>query len=1365
MSSVISSLTCAFKQSPLHVNARMMIIAIVTLIGISLPTQAIQAAPLHQVPDVDGPAVPGQVTNRYLAGKIGEYGDLTMPDHHAAQDGKALRAAASAAPSVVASDEFVGTNLTTDRWSLVNPLNDGWITVRDGQLTLALPRGASHDPWQANRALRVMQAVSNGAVDLEVKFASVPTTAYQMQGIVLEQDAYNGLRFEVQHDGLALQVVAIATIDGVSVVKAVTAIDVPAATWLRVNRQADSWQLTYSADGTTWTEVATFDLPLVLTAVGPYVANHAEEDAAPAFTAQVEYFRNAELAIAAVASAQSDTQAPLLHGVQAFAEGQGLTIRWHTDEQSSNVVEFGPTAAYGQSVTATGDGYSHQVTIPGLTAGQTYHYRIVATDSAANRTTGSAETVLFTPNDDVGPTINVWYGDQQSFGLKGRPQAWLNVLGNVSDPDGVVAMRYTLNNATTSTRLSMGPDNRRLANAGDFTVDIATERLQVGNNTVLLTARDGLNNTSMYTVTVNYQPTVTNLPYTINWNTITNDAQIQSVAHSIDGKWRLENNKVRTAEPGYDRMIGFGDISWNDYEVLAPITIHAIPPQKNGIGMIFRWNGHTNYPVYCSQPKCGWLPLGVIAWWYDGDLELYVNGNTILASAPFALEVGKTYLLKARVETNPTGGVYSLKMWEESQPEPSNWTITGQSTLQQPQRGAPSFVVHRADVSLGNVTVTPVGLSSPLQNFPPKANADSAIVAPTRNIYIDVLKNDTDAGGLLDPSSVRIEQQPQHGTATVNTLTGQITYQHNGSAATADSFTYTVRDDGFGQGNGTRSAAANVAIEISASAPSVVLSDDFDRCLLNQAWEFVNPLGAGSYEVVGVGTGNALAKLTVPAGTTHNAWGVDQPNEAVRLMQPVQNSDFEIEVSFDTEPTGNTNDQGLLVEQDASNFIRFDVFHNGTSLRAFTGTTLNGNNLQIKSAPITPGMGLKLLLKRVANTWTMSNWDGTQWVQFSTFEQALTVTKVGVYAANAGGAAYSTGVDYLFDTTAPTNPEDSSQPNTLTITPSDNGSVSLNPAQAVYACNTTVELTAQPAAGFKFARWSGALSGSVNPNNLLIEGPATVTATFVLEDTDITPPVITLNGANPLVLVVGATYTDPGATATDDVDGDLTAQIVVGGDTVSTAAPASFTVTYSVTDASGNPAQATRIVNIVPDGDTTPPVITLLGANPFRVEAGTPWTDPGATAQDNLDGNLTSQIVIAVLGGGTVNTAKPAVFTITYDVMDSSGNEAAQVRRVVNVVDSVVPVITLNGASTLQLAIGATFTDPGATATDAIDGNITSRIVVGGAAVDTSKAGSYVITYNVTDLSGNRAVQVTRTVTVTGGGPTSFKVFMPLVSK
>ena len=166
---------------------------------------------------------------------------------------------------------------------------------------------------------------------------------------------------------------------------------------------------------------------------------------------------------------------------------------------------------------------------------------------------------------------------------------------------------------------------------------------------------------------------------------------------------------------------------------------------------------------------------------------------------------------------------------------------------------------------------------------------------------------------------------------------------------------------------------------------------------------------------------------------------------------------------------------------------------------------------------------------------------------------------------------------------------------------------------------------------------------------------------------DTTPPVITLLGSNPVTVQVGSTYTDAGATATDNVDGILTPSITESN-SVNTTVAGTYTVTYNVSDKAGNAAtQVTRTVNVVNNTplDTTPPVITLLGSNPVTVQVGSTYTDAGATATDNVDGVLTSKIVTV----NPVNTGVVGTYTVTYNVKDASGNASTQVTRIVNVVN------------------------------------------------------------------------------------------------
>ncbi len=165
-------------------------------------------------------------------------------------------------------------------------------------------------------------------------------------------------------------------------------------------------------------------------------------------------------------------------------------------------------------------------------------------------------------------------------------------------------------------------------------------------------------------------------------------------------------------------------------------------------------------------------------------------------------------------------------------------------------------------------------------------------------------------------------------------------------------------------------------------------------------------------------------------------------------------------------------------------------------------------------------------------------------------------------------------------------------------------------------------------------------------------------------------------------------------------------------------------------------------------GDTIAPIIILTGANPQTITQGQAYTELGATASDNVDGNLTSSIVI---DSSAVNTAVVGTYSVTYNVSDSAGNAATQVSRTVNVVsapDTTAPIITLTGANPQTITQGQAYTELGATASDNVDGNLTSSIVIDSSAVNTAVVGTYSVTYNVSDSAGNAATQVSRTVNV-----------------
>jgi surface protein len=167
--------------------------------------------------------------------------------------------------------------------------------------------------------------------------------------------------------------------------------------------------------------------------------------------------------------------------------------------------------------------------------------------------------------------------------------------------------------------------------------------------------------------------------------------------------------------------------------------------------------------------------------------------------------------------------------------------------------------------------------------------------------------------------------------------------------------------------------------------------------------------------------------------------------------------------------------------------------------------------------------------------------------------------------------------------------------------------------------------------------------------------------------------------------------------------------------------------------------------------DTTPPVITLNGADEITLEYNSQYEELGATALDDVDGSLTVQIIGSLTVEGRNGVFVYAVKTsfITYKATDNSGNSTTKT-RVVKVVDTTVPTITLVGDSTVEIIQNYDYEELGAIARDGYD--FINLYIEKESDVDTTVVGNYTVTYNTKDSSGNEA-SVTRNVNVIESTP------------
>jgi len=218
---------------------------------------------------------------------------------------------------------------------------------------------------------------------------------------------------------------------------------------------------------------------------------------------------------------------------------------------------------------------------------------------------------------------------------------------------------------------------------------------------------------------------------------------------------------------------------------------------------------------------------------------------------------------------------------------------------------------------------------------------------------------------------------------------------------------------------------------------------------------------------------------------------------------------------------------------------------------------------------------------------------------------------------------------------------------------------------------------------------------------------------------DTTRPTITLKGSKNIVHHAGNKFREPGVKTWDRCDKKLKAvSLRWVGRKFNDRKLGQYTREYKLKDKFGNVGKTTRRFTVV---DKKEPIVKIIGKSSETYEASrdVEYTDKGATCKDYVDGVLSHAVEVS---GQVVNMRIPGTYKIRYDCQDLSGNSAVHMSRKVVIRDTRKPKLSLLGSNIIYVEAGFPYVDAGCTATDSLDGDITSKVNTDGDTVDTASA-------------------------------------------
>ena len=227
---------------------------------------------------------------------------------------------------------------------------------------------------------------------------------------------------------------------------------------------------------------------------------------------------------------------------------------------------------------------------------------------------------------------------------------------------------------------------------------------------------------------------------------------------------------------------------------------------------------------------------------------------------------------------------------------------------------------------------------------------------------------------------------------------------------------------------------------------------------------------------------------------------------------------------------------------------------------------------------------------------------------------------------------------------------------------------------------------------------------------------------------DTIKPTIALNGGSVFRTEKNKPYLEPGVTAFDNLEGDISSRYVVFG-TVDTTTVGPYYLKYIVQDLYGNTSD-TAYRTVFVELNRTGPSISLVGGAIYHTNVNTSYVEPGYIAKDNLNNDITNQVVVL----SNLDVSSLGNYLIKYTITDAFGFKA-EISRIVIVQDTIAPIITAKFSNPHYHQVNQAF--DALSAINWSDNYWTNILPTNIGLIDVNNVGSYYIAYRAIDGSGN----------------------------